>query len=208
MDTDSNMYDLVLCRDSLWQDALMQRCVTDWDFLTAFFRVPHNDREPLCSLAFFDKRAMRRRKNKTELAKAGTQNSAADSSFLSRQHSHSDSALASLNSDKSEQPEDILADSQLYKLEDRPFWKRKRFHFIIGVSVGVLAALGGISRTPVAQSHLNELQTYLALQLADIDIAGMLPATEMVDDLLGNVTNYFKPAPSSDVPFMPAAAVK
>lgn len=104
-------------------------------------------------------------------------------------------------------PEDILADSQLYK-EERPFYKRKRFHFIIGVSVGVLAALGGLSTTPTAQTHLSDLQTYLALQLADIDLTGMMPATEVVDELFGNVTNFFKPAPSSDVPFMPATAVK
>lgn len=156
---------------------------------------------------------MRRRRNKTEPDGPGTSSvSSTDSVPMSRHHSSSDSALASLSGggggDGGEQPEDILADSQLYKLEDRPFWKRKRFHFIVGVSVGILAAVGGISRTPVAQNHLNELQTYLALQLADIDIAGMFPATDVMDDLLGNVTNYFKPAPSSDVPFMPAAAVK
>ncbi|KAI9263288.1 Lecithin:cholesterol acyltransferase-domain-containing protein [Phascolomyces articulosus] len=105
----------------------------------------------------------------------------------------------------SETPEDILADSGLYKTDDRPFWKRKRFHFIVGVSVGALAAIGAASTTPTAQNHFNELQTYLALQLADIDFGG---ATDVVDELFGNVTGFFKPSPSSDIPFMPALSLK
>lgn len=105
----------------------------------------------------------------------------------------------------SELPEDILADSQLYKMDTRPFWKRKRFHFIVGVSVGALAMLGAASTTPTAQTHFNELQTYLALQLADLDLGG---ATDIVDELFGNVTTYLKPSPTSDIPFMPALSLK
>lgn len=104
-----------------------------------------------------------------------------------------------------ELPEDILADSQLYKTDARPFWKRKRFHFIVGVSVGALAMLGAASTTPTAQTHFNELQTYLALQLADLDLGG---ATDIVDELFGNVTTYLKPSPTSDIPFMPALSLK
>ncbi|KAI8148004.1 Lecithin:cholesterol acyltransferase-domain-containing protein [Fennellomyces sp. T-0311] len=109
---------------------------------------------------------------------------------------------------QAETPEDILASSRLYESDDRPFWKRKRFHFLIGASVGALAAIGAASTTPTAQNHFNELQTYLALQLADIDLAGMMSATDVVDELFGNVTNFFKPSPSSDVPFMPAISIK
>lgn len=129
--------------------------------------------------------------------------------------STSDSALQDLRqqSDKvlrrhkssEELPEDILADSQLYKTDARPFWKRKRFHFIVGVSVGALAMLGAASTTPTAQTHFNELQTYLALQLADLDLGG---ATDIVDELFGNVTTYLKPSPTSDIPFMPALSLK
>ena len=107
-----------------------------------------------------------------------------------------------------ETPEDILASSRLYESDDRPFWKRKRFHFLIGASVGAMAAIGAASTTPTAQNHFNELQTYLALQLADIDLTGMMSATDVVDDLFGNVTNFFKPTPSSDVPFMPALSIR
>ncbi|KAF7722336.1 hypothetical protein EC973_003426 [Apophysomyces ossiformis] len=105
-----------------------------------------------------------------------------------------------------EQPEDIMADCLLFK-EDVPFWKRKRFHFIIGLSIGLLIAFGA-SRTPVAQTHLNDLQTYLALQLADIDIGRMMPATDIVDELFGNVTSYFTTSPSNEIPFMPALSAR
>ncbi|KAG0183577.1 hypothetical protein DFQ29_000002 [Apophysomyces sp. BC1021] len=107
-------------------------------------------------------------------------------------------------------PEDIMADAnKLFKQQQQqqqekpPFWKRRRFHFVVGLGLGLLATYGA-STTPIAQTHLNELQSYLALQLADVDIASMLPATDAVDDLFGNFTRFLKPAPSSEIPFMPA----
>ncbi|KAF7721678.1 hypothetical protein EC973_004299 [Apophysomyces ossiformis] len=105
-------------------------------------------------------------------------------------------------------PEDIMADAnkifkQQQQEEKPPFWKRRRFHFIVGLGLGLLATYGA-STTPIAQTHLNELQSYLALQLADVDIASMLPVTDAVDDLFGNFTKFLKPAPSSEIPFMPA----
>lgn len=104
---------------------------------------------------------------------------------------------------KEEQPEDILADSLMFQQKEAPpVWKRKRFHFIIGLSVGLVAAYGA-STTPTAQTHLNELQTYLALQIAE-----MIPVTDMVDEIFGNLTNFFTPVPSSDQSFMPALAYK
>ncbi|KAI8391431.1 Lecithin:cholesterol acyltransferase-domain-containing protein [Radiomyces spectabilis] len=106
-----------------------------------------------------------------------------------------------------EQPEDIMADCIIFRQDHPPFWKRKRFHFIIGLTVGLLATYGA-STTPTAQIHLNDLQAYLALQLADLDIASIIPATDIVDELFGNVTNFFTPAPSTDTPFMPALAAK
>lgn len=102
-----------------------------------------------------------------------------------------------------EQPEDILADSIIFQAEKPPIWKRKRFHFIIGLSVGLIAAYGA-STTPVAQTHLNDLQSYLTLQLSEMDWDKIMPVTDMVDELFGNVTNFFTPTPSSDQPFMPA----
>ncbi|GAA5803772.1 hypothetical protein HPULCUR_009256 [Helicostylum pulchrum] len=102
-----------------------------------------------------------------------------------------------------EQPEDILADSMIFQQKEAPpVWKRKRFHFIIGLSVGLLAAYGA-STTPTAQTHLNELQSYLALQIAD-----MIPVTDIVDEIFGNLTNFFTPVPSSDQSFMPAIKYK
>ncbi|CEP09805.1 hypothetical protein [Parasitella parasitica] len=107
------------------------------------------------------------------------------------------------SSSKQELPEDILADSILFQLEKPPIWKRKRFHFIIGLSVGLIAAYGA-STTPVAQTHLNDLQSYLSLQLYEMDWERIMPVTDIVDELFGNVTNFFTPTPSSDQPFMPA----
>lgn len=151
---------------------------------------------------------MRRRNAKTTTTATVELVSHSSARNIKNKHSASDSKIAAKQQHDQEQPEDILADSQLYKPEPLPFWKRKRFHFIIGVSVGILAALGAASRTPVAQNHLSELQTYLALQLADIDLANIMPATDVVDELFGNVTNFFKPSPTSDIPFMPALGVK
>lgn len=107
-----------------------------------------------------------------------------------------------------ELPEDIMADSaaNMFK-EKRPFWGRKRFNFIVGLSVGLLAMYVA-STTPVAQSHINSLQHYLLLQLADIDLASILPATEMVDEFLGNFTNLITPTPATEMSFMPALEYK
>lgn len=108
------------------------------------------------------------------------------------------------------EPEDILADCNLFRQEPTPVWKRKRFHFIIGLSVGLLAAAYGASTTPTAQTHLNELQTYLQ----DMDLSRMIPSVvgEGVDEIFGNLTNYFttpntRPS-SSDQSFMPALTLK
>lgn len=106
------------------------------------------------------------------------------------------------NTKRNEEPEDILADSLMFQTTTPPVWKRKRFHFIIGLSVGLLAAYGA-STTPTAQTHLNELQTYLTLQIAD-----MIPVTDLVDEIFGNFTNFFTPIPSSDQSFMPALVHK
>ncbi|KAG2223839.1 hypothetical protein INT45_012712 [Circinella minor] len=149
---------------------------------------------------------MRRRTNNNNNGNNNKKNNShTSSSLIVDQITKESSGTTLRQSDASETPEDILADSGLYKLDDRPFWKRKRFHFIIGVSVGALAAIGAASTTPTAQNHFNELQTYLALQLADIDFGG---ATDVVDELFGNVTGFFKPSPSSDIPFMPALSLK
>lgn len=64
------------------------------------------------------------------------------------------------------------------------------------------------STTPTAQNHINSLQHYLLLQLADIDLASMLPATEMVDEFLGNFTNLITPTPATEMSFMPALEYK
>ncbi|KAG2199795.1 hypothetical protein INT46_003557 [Mucor plumbeus] len=114
-----------------------------------------------------------------------------------------DKVLRYAGKNKQEQPEDILADSMIFQVKKSPVWKRKRFHFIVGLSVGLIAAYGA-STTPVAQTHLNDLQSYLSLQLSEMDWEKIMPVTDMVDELFGNVTNFFTPTPSSDQPFMPA----
>ncbi|KAI8981565.1 Lecithin:cholesterol acyltransferase-domain-containing protein [Pilobolus umbonatus] len=106
-----------------------------------------------------------------------------------------------------ESPEDILADCILFKQHSPPVWKRKRFHFIIGLSVGLLAAYGA-STTPTAQTHFNGLQSYIALQIADMDLAKIIPASDMVDDIFGNLTNFFTPTTLNDHSFMPALALR
>ncbi|CEI97246.1 hypothetical protein RMCBS344292_11382 [Rhizopus microsporus] len=110
--------------------------------------------------------------------------------------------------DNRELPEDIMADSAaiIFK-EKRPFWSRKRFNFIVGLSVGLLAMYAA-STTPVAQNHINSLQDYLLLQLADIDLPSILPATEIVDEFLGNFTNLIMPKPATEISFMPALQYK
>lgn len=107
-----------------------------------------------------------------------------------------------------ELPEDIMADSgNLMFKEQRPFYRWKRFNFIVGVSVGLLGMYAA-STTPAAQSQLSTFQDYLLLQLADIDLAKMLPQSDMVDELLGNFTNFLKPTPATEISFMPAIEYK
>jgi phospholipid:diacylglycerol acyltransferase len=102
----------------------------------------------------------------------------------------------------SELPEDIMSDAIIFA-ETPKFWKRKRFNFLLGVSIG-LFGMYAASTTPMAQTHLNTLQDYLMYQLADLDFQYMLPPTEFVDEFLGNFTNRYLPAPATEVPFMPA----
>ncbi|OBZ89829.1 Phospholipid:diacylglycerol acyltransferase [Choanephora cucurbitarum] len=103
-----------------------------------------------------------------------------------------------------EQPEDIMADAQsmIFSIK-KPFYRRKRFNFFVGVSVGLLAMYAA-STTPVAQTSLHTLHDYLLLQLADMDLANILPQSEMVDEFLGNFTNFITPTPATEISFMPA----
>jgi phospholipid:diacylglycerol acyltransferase len=97
-----------------------------------------------------------------------------------------------------ELPEDILADSAIFKQEKAPpVWKRKRFHFIFGLSFGLLLAYGA-STNPVAQNHFNDILAF----------SNMLPATDIVDEIFSNVTTFFTPVPSSEQAFMPALTLK
>ncbi|KAI8380476.1 Lecithin:cholesterol acyltransferase-domain-containing protein [Choanephora cucurbitarum] len=106
-----------------------------------------------------------------------------------------------------EQPEDILADCTIFEQDNPALWKRKRFHFIVGLSVGLLAAYAA-SKTPAAQTHFSDIQSYLNLHLSDMDLPKMLAMTDMVDELFGNFTSFFSYAPSTEQAFMPALAFK
>lgn len=106
-----------------------------------------------------------------------------------------------------ELPEDIMADSGLLFVEPKAFYRRKRFNFVVGVSVGLLAMYAA-STTPVAQTHLNHFQDYVMLQLADIDLANILPQSYLVDEFLGNFTSLLRPTPATEISFMPAAEYK
>jgi phospholipid:diacylglycerol acyltransferase len=127
-----------------------------------------------------------------------------NSSMLSRKQLRSSTLPPTIRRLTSELlPEDILGDSSIFQLPRPPFWKRKRFHFIVGVTVGLLATYGA-STTPTA----NDLQSYLALQLAEMDLSSrMLPAGVVMDDLFGNFTSFFNPTNSTvntEETFMPA----
>ena len=102
-----------------------------------------------------------------------------------------------------ELPEDIMADSGLMFVEQRPFYKWKRFNFIVGITVGLMGMYVATS-TPLAQTHLNTLQDYLLLQMGDIDLANILPQSALVDEFLGNFTTFIKPTPPTEMSFMPA----
>lgn len=105
-------------------------------------------------------------------------------------------------------PEDIMADSaHMFIEKDRPFYKRKRFNFVVGITIGLIGMYAA-STTPVAQNHLNSIQDYLLLQLGDIDLANILPQSELVDEFLGNFTNFLKPTPPTEMSFMPALEYK
>lgn len=106
-----------------------------------------------------------------------------------------------------ELPEDIMADSGHLFKENLPFYKRKRFNFLVGATIGLLGMYAA-STTPVAQNHFNTLQDYVLLQLADIDLPNLLPQSDMVDEFLGNFTNFIKPTPISEISFMPAIEFK
>ncbi|KAI9330807.1 Lecithin:cholesterol acyltransferase-domain-containing protein [Pilaira anomala] len=123
-----------------------------------------------------------------------------------RKPSHSD---IHVNRHGRELPEDIMADSgdTLFVEVVRPFYRWKRFNFIVGLSVGLIAMYAAASTTPVAQ-NLNTFQDYLLLQLADIDLANILPQSDMMDEFLGNFTNMIKPTPPTEASFMPATEFK
>ncbi|GAB5591379.1 phospholipid:diacylglycerol acyltransferase [Umbelopsis nana] len=60
----------------------------------------------------------------------------------------------------------------------------------------------------MAQSHITDLQDYLALYIAEMDITSKLPNADIMDELFGNMTSFIKPVPSSEQPFMPALQAK
>lgn len=100
-----------------------------------------------------------------------------------------------------------MADSAHMFIEKaHPFYKRKRFNFVVGITIGLIGMYAA-STTPVAQ-NLNTIQDYLLLQLGDIDLANILPQSELVDEFLGNFTNFLKPTPPTEMSFMPALEYK
>ncbi|CAM0138431.1 unnamed protein product [Umbelopsis sp. WA50703] len=103
-------------------------------------------------------------------------------------------------------PEDILADSRSMTLEFQPWYRKKIFHFALGVSIGILAAFGAISAA--SHPHFTELQDFLAMYIADMDIASKLPTSDLVDELFSNMTNFIIPNAPSEQPFMPALESK
>ncbi|CAO3642876.1 unnamed protein product [Cunninghamella blakesleeana] len=102
------------------------------------------------------------------------------------------------------EPEDILQDSSMFQTTSPPIWKRKRFHFIIGLSVGLLGAFSAS-----ATKTTTDIQAYWSsLQLGDMNLANFLPANMLTDDIF-NVTKYFTPGfQLSDDPFMPGLGAK
>jgi phospholipid:diacylglycerol acyltransferase len=123
--------------------------------------------------------------------------------------SQSDSGFKDVNKplDSNLSPEDILADSRSLTTEIQPWYRKRIFHFALGLTIGILAAFG-LSSTPIAQSHISEIQEYMALYIADMDIASKIPNTDLMDELFGNVTSFIKPIPPSEQPFMPALQAK
>ncbi|KAI8984782.1 Lecithin:cholesterol acyltransferase-domain-containing protein [Mycotypha africana] len=107
-------------------------------------------------------------------------------------------------------PEDILSDAAhlfYHQMERQPFYRKKRFNFFVGIGIGLLA-MWAASTTPAAQTTLNDLQDFLLLQLADIDLQSILPQHDMVDEFLGNFTSFIKPTPATEISFMPASEFK
>ncbi|KAI9286848.1 Lecithin:cholesterol acyltransferase-domain-containing protein [Umbelopsis sp. AD052] len=104
-------------------------------------------------------------------------------------------------------PEDILADSRSLSEAPQPWFRKRIFHFALGLSIGILAAFG-VGSTPLAQSHISELQDFVAMYIAEMDISSKIPNSDLMDELFGNMTNYIKPAPASEQPFMPGLQVK
>ncbi|KAI9477974.1 MAG: Lecithin:cholesterol acyltransferase-domain-containing protein [Benjaminiella poitrasii] len=111
-----------------------------------------------------------------------------------------------------ELPEDIMTDAANTIFISPPvmepkFYRRKRFNFIIGLSLGLLLAMFVATTTPTVeqtQHLLTSFQDYLMLQLADIDLANLLPQSDLVDEFLGNFTQMIKPIPATEISFMPA----
>ncbi|KAI7899151.1 Lecithin:cholesterol acyltransferase-domain-containing protein [Cokeromyces recurvatus] len=113
-----------------------------------------------------------------------------------------------------ELPEDIMADAAntiFIPPSETKFYRRKRFNFIIGLSLGLLLAMFAATTTPAVeqtQNLLTSVQDYLMLQLADIDLANLLPQSELVDEFLSNFTQIIKPIPATEISFMPALEYK
>ena len=104
-------------------------------------------------------------------------------------------------------PEDILADSRSLSEIPQPWYRKRIFHFALGLTIGILAAFG-VGSTPIAQNHISELQDFLAMYIADMDIASKIPNSDLMDELFGNMTSYIKPAPAGELPFMPGLQAK
>jgi phospholipid:diacylglycerol acyltransferase len=104
-------------------------------------------------------------------------------------------------------PEDILADSRSLSETPQPWYRKRIFHFALGLTIGLLAAFG-VGSTPLAQSHISEFQDFVAMYIADMDIASKIPNSDLMDELFGNMTSYIKPVPASEQPFMPGLQAK
>jgi phospholipid:diacylglycerol acyltransferase len=104
-------------------------------------------------------------------------------------------------------PEDILADSRSLTEPPQPWYRKRIFHFALGLTIGILAAFG-LGSTPIAQTHISEIQDFLAIYIAEMDISSKIPNTDIMDDLFGNMTSYIKPIPPSEQPFMPGLQAK
>lgn len=108
-------------------------------------------------------------------------------------------------------PEDILDTTMILpKVEPNlPFYKHRRFHFVVGILVGALLVLLLYMAPPDARIQFEELQNFVTVNLAELDLPALLPQSLLAEEFMSNITSFLRPpAGSEGNPFQPGLSLR